>query len=360
MGRTGPAEPVNRTGVLVLVAVALLAGTMVTAVALGPSAPGPRLPSRNVTTAVQPAGNTSINDDVSLNATPPAGTYAPGSIVHVTYRVTIVSASSGGSAVTVYFPQMLAAFPATPAPVNLFLPPRNLTAGVGATATGSPGTFTIRNATSFNGTRPATLNSQLVSLMGSEPYGDLSVTVQWNWSLTTANGATSSSGWGPSPSPAIEPAEIATLASLVPRQLVPPAPVTACLTGPVQGRTFSLHAETPKPFDDFVGNSTRDPVGGPSTWCLTVVIPVNITPQTILMHVWDYEAVTLLLYIVKVKVGNNTTTPGSYGLPGTWSDYANGAIGVGAVGVGIATVAVMRREPPVSTAPSGPPPGSTR
>ncbi|MCI4327259.1 MAG: hypothetical protein L3K16_06470 [Thermoplasmata archaeon] len=347
----------NRTPALVLVATALLAATMATGVALAPAPIESHLPSRDVTTVVRPAGNTSINDDVSLNGSAPAGTYAPGTVVHVTYRVTVVSASSGGSAVTVYFPQMLATFAATPAPVNLFLPPRNLTAGVGATATGSPGTFTIRNATSFNGTRTAALNSQLVSLMGSEPFGDLTVSVQWNWTLTTANGATSSSGWGPSPSPAIEPAEIATLASLTPRALAPPAPVTACLTGPLQGRTFSLHAETPKPFDDFVGNSTRDPVGGPSTWCLTVVIPVNITPQTILMHVWDYEAVTLLLYIVKVKVGNNTTTPESYGLPGTWSDYANGVIGLGAVGVGVTTVVVVRREPPVRTPADEPPRG---
>jgi hypothetical protein len=325
----------------------------------GVGAPGgsatPHSPGRFATDIVHPAGNTSINDDLVLNGTPPAGTYAPGAVVRVEFRITVLAANSSGP-VTIYVPQLLASFPAVPAPVNVFLPLRNLTIAVGATVTAAPGTFTLRNTTTFNGTRAATLNSQLVSLMGSTPYGDTSVSAQWNWSLTTPDGASTFSGWGPTQSPTIQPAEIAFLQSLTPRSLVPPAPVTACLTGPVQGRTFSLHAETPKPFDDFVGNSTRDPITGPSTWCLTVTIPVNITPQTILMHIWDYEAVTLLLYIVKVKVGNNTTAAASLGLSGDWSAYANWAIVAGALGVGITTAVVVRREP-IHPPNPGPPPG---
>jgi hypothetical protein len=348
----------GRSAGLAIFAIALL--ILTSAPVWGASVGGtpPRPPPHVTPEFVRPASNTSVNDDLVLNATPPSGTYAPGTVVHVSFRITVTSSNVTGG-LTVYLPQLLASFPAVPAPVNVFLSPRNLTIGVGATVSAAPGGLTLRNTTTFNGTRPATVNSQLVALMASAPFGQDSVTAQWNWTITTTNGGSSTSGWGPANPPAIHPAELAVLASLTPRSLVPPAPVTACLTGPVQGRTFSLHAETPKPFDDFVGNSTRDPVGGPSTWCLTVVIPVNITPQTILMHVWDYEAVTLLLYIAKVKVGNNSTAGGGLGLPGLWSDYANGAIVVGAVGVGVVTAVIVRREPfdRPTAGPPPPPPG---
>jgi len=325
-----------------LVVFALLVLTLAPAPA-GRTTPAPGRPAATISLA-RSADNTSINDNLVLNATPPAGTYAPGTVLKVVFRVT-VNSSTGPGGLTVYVPQLDASFPAVPAPVNVFLAPRNLTIGVGATAAATPGTVTLRNPTTFNGTHPATLDSQLVALMASEPFGNDSVSVQWNWTLSTPNGATSTGVWGPSNPPLIHPAEVAFLQSVSPRSVVPPAPVTACLTGPVQGRTFALHAETLKPFDDFVGNSTRDPVGGPSTWCLTVVIPVNITPQTILMHVWDYESVTLLLYLAKVTVGNNSSTSAGPGLPGLWSDYANGAIVVGAVGVGVVTAVIVRREP---------------
>jgi hypothetical protein len=357
MMRPGLAPPMSRAPEFAAAAAGLLLLTLLSGVATPLVASTSAHLPRSVSELVRPAGNTSINNDLVLNATSPAGTYSPGAIVHVEYRVTVLSATDGGS-VTIYLPQLLASLPGLPAPVNLFLPPRNLTMGVGATVTAAPGTLTLRNTTSFNGTRPATINSQLVSLMGSAPFGDINVSGQWNWSITTPDGATASSGWQPASSPTIEPAEIASLLSLTPRTLTPPAPVTACLTGPLQGRTFSLHAETPKPFDDFVGNSTRDPIDGPSTWCLTVVIPVNITPQTILMHIWDYESVTLLLYIVKVKVVNNTSAAAAAVVPGTWTEYANAAILAGAIAIGVTTAVVIRREPVPPPPPVEPPPGS--
>jgi hypothetical protein len=355
--RHGVASDVRPAVGFAAFAVAVLLVTLAGSLTIGARPSDSPAPTRSVTVEAHPAANTSINDDLELNATPPGGTFAPGTLLRIDYRITVQSASPA-TQVTIYMPALLASFPGTPAPANVFLPPRNLTLGVGATLTAAPGAFTLRNTTSFNGTRPATLNSELVSLMGSEPYGSISLVAQWNWSITTPNGATTTSGWGPLSPPVIQPAQVAVLQSLVPRSLVPPAAVTACLTGPVQGRTFSLHAETPKPFDDFVGNTTRNPVNGPSTFCLSVVIPLNITPQTILMHLWDYEAVTLLLYIVKVKVGNNSSGPPSYGLPGTWTEYANGAIVVGALGVGIATAIVARRDGPEGpgwTPPPGPP-----
>ncbi|HKV90749.1 MAG TPA: hypothetical protein VJQ43_06100, partial [Thermoplasmata archaeon] len=322
---------------------------LVLTVAPGPFATSsgvPSLPDRApITAAARPMANTSINDIIQLNTTLPAGTFSPGTLLQVTYRVSLVTVPVTPSA-TVYVPGLLASFPASPAPLNLFLPPHNLTMGSGATVTASPTAFVLRNTTSFNASRSANLNSELVALMSSEPFGNASVVVQWNWTMRTAGGAVTTSGWGPANSTPIHPAQIAFLQSLSPRSVVPPAPITACLTGPIQGRTFSLHAETPKPFDDFVANTTRNPIHGPSTFCLTVVIPASITPQNILMHVWDYESVTLLIYIVKVKVVNGTSAAGpSVPLP-KWAPYANGLIGIGALGVGIAVVLAVRREPP--------------
>jgi hypothetical protein len=343
-----------------LIAVLLLVVSSVGAITIGGgTAPRPSpLPARASASGVHPEGNTSINDDLVLNGTPPAGRYAPGTLVQVQYRVTVLSAS-GASNATVWVPQLLANFGASPSAVNLFLPAHELNVTVGGTANAPIGEVALRNVTSFNGTRPATLNSQLVALMGSLPFGQLAVSAEWNWTITASDGSSVSSGWAPSNSTVIHPAEIAYLGNLTPRQLVTPAPVTACLNGPLQERTFSLHAETVSPVDDFVGSELRDPINGPPNLCLTVVIPTNITPQTILMHIWDYESVTLLLYIVKVKVlsENATSTTNASVLPGDWSDYANAAIVVGAVGLAIAVALVVRRDG-AGPRGKGPPPGA--
>jgi hypothetical protein len=341
-------------GVLVLLLTLAPAGTR----PIG--APVPTSAGEIPTVDARPAGNTSINDIISLNATPPVGTFAPGSLLQVSYRVTL-NTTTPTPAATVYIPGLLASFPAVPGTVTLFLPPHNLTMGTGGTVSASPTAFSLRNTTSFNGSRLAGFNSELVSLMSSLPFGAASVVVQWNWTMRTANGATTTSGWVPTNAPTIHPAQVAFLQSLEPRTLVPPAAITACLNGPVQGRTFSLHAETPKPFNDFVANTTRNPISGPSTFCLTVVIPASITPQNILMHIWDYESVTLLLYNVKVKVVN-ATAPVTAGPSTGWTTYADGALGVGAVGLAAAVVVVVRREPPADTRPpaEAPPPPPER
>ncbi|MFI5415624.1 MAG: hypothetical protein ACHQ16_08285, partial [Candidatus Lutacidiplasmatales archaeon] len=286
----------RREVVFAALAVGLLLLTLVPLLRAGPVAPPSLARPGAPPAAPLPRGNTSINDIIQLNLTSPVGQFAPGSVLLVSYRVALQTTTPTPSA-TVYVPGLVASFPAVPAPIIMFLPGHNLTLASGSTAAASPTGFTLRNTTSFNGTHPSNLNSELVALMSSEPFGDASVVVEWNWTLRTANGAVTTSGWGPSNAATIHPAQIAFLQSLSPRSVLPPAPVTACLSGPVQARTFSLHAETPKPFDDFVANTTRNPLGGPSTFCLTVVIPGTITPQTILMHIWDYESVTLLLYV---------------------------------------------------------------
>ncbi|MCI4321501.1 MAG: hypothetical protein L3K05_04255, partial [Thermoplasmata archaeon] len=83
-------------------------------------------------------------------------------------------------------------------------------------------------------------------------------------------------------------------------------------------------------------------------------IPGTITPQTILMHIWDYESVTLLLYVLKVKVVNATAAAGPNIAPPSWTSLANGVIALGAVGIGLAVVLVARREPPTPPGVSGP------
>lgn len=341
----------------------LAVGLLLLTILGGPSvasavAPG-HPPARELTVSAQPSGNTSINDAIDLTASAPSGSFPAGTVLRVSCEFTMNSTTSATQA-TVYMPQLQAVFPATPAPVQLFLNSQNITGGFGPTIAAASGAITLHNATTFNKTGRVTFTSELAALMGSEPFGDLSVLPQWSWTVMTPSSVTTTSGWGPSPPPTIHPALVATLQSLIPKSLTPPAPVTACLTGPLQGRTFSLHAETPKPVDDFVANTTRDPVGGPSTFCLTIVILTNITPQTLLIHVWDYESVTLLLYIEKVTVTNGSGD-GTNGTGPDWTEYADVAIVVGAVGVGIAVLVLMRRQPPESSAPvptAAPPSGN--
>ncbi|MFI5415110.1 MAG: hypothetical protein ACHQ16_05535, partial [Candidatus Lutacidiplasmatales archaeon] len=313
-------------------AVGLLLLTILGAPSVGSAVAAVHSPARGLAVSAQPSGNTSINDAVDLTGSSPSASFPAGTVLRVSWRFTMNSTTSATQA-TIYLPQLQAVFPATPAPVQIFLNSQNITGGFGLTISAASGAVTLHNATTFNKTGRVTFTSELAALMGSEPFGDLVVLPQWNWSVTTPAGVTTTSGWGPSPPPTIHPALVATLQSLVPKSLTPPAPVTACLTGPLQGRTFSLHAETPKPVDDFVANTTRDPIGGPSTFCLTIVILANITPQPLLIHIWDYESVTLLLYIEKVTVTNGSGE-GTNGTGPDWTEYADVAIVVGAVGVG--------------------------
>jgi hypothetical protein len=349
------ASGVSRAPVLVALAAALLLLNVLGAPAAGSGPVVVPPPSRTVAMAAQPAGNTSINDEIDLTGASPTGTFPSGTVVRVSLRFSVNSSSSDSSQATIYVPQLQAVFPAVPASVQLFPPGVNVTVGFGSEVTADTGTFTLRNQTTFNTSGKVTFTSELAALMGSEPFGELTILDQWNWSVTTPTGVVTSSGWGPTPSQVIHPAEYANLLSLGPRSFTVPSPITACLTGPVQGRTFSLHAETPKPVDDFVANTTRDPVGGPSTFCLTIVIPTNITPQPLLVHVWDYESVTLLLYIVKVTVVNATTNGSGSGSGIDWTEYADiGAI-VGVLAVAVGVFLLLRRTPP----PPPPPPPTT-
>ena len=58
-----------------------------------------------------------------------------------------------------------------------------------------------------------------------------------------------------------------------------------------------------------------------------------VIPQVILAHVWNYDQVTLLLYILRVTVVNQT---GSFlNLPAYWTGWT-GIATLGAAGVGLA------------------------
>ncbi|MCI4324408.1 MAG: hypothetical protein L3K00_00750 [Thermoplasmata archaeon] len=314
-------------------------------------------PDRSVAWESRPAGNTSINDAIALTGSSPTGTLPVGTLVRVNLRFMASSTTSAPNA-TVYVPQQQAVFPAVPASVQIFPTGVNLSVPFGSEVIVNSGTFTLRNATTFNTTGKVTFTSELAALMGSEPFGDLTVDAQWGWNVTTPTGTVTTSGWEPSPGQVIQPAEVAFLQSLQPRSFTVPATITACLTGPVQGRTFSLHAETPKPVDDFVINTTRDPVGGPLVFCLSIVIGATIAPQPLLAHVWDYESVTLLLYIVKLTVTNLTSGGGGGGGP-DWTEYVDIAAILGVALVAVGVVVVLRRQPPHPPAPAqdvSPPP----
>jgi hypothetical protein len=331
---------------------------LVTSLGPAPTESGPThtpLAPRSVDLAAHPAGNTSINDEIDLTAASPVGSFAPGTVVRVSLLLNVTSlTNTSATSATVYVPELQAVFPASPASVEIFPAGVNVTLGIGAPVVAVTGSVTIRNETTFNTSGKLTFTSELAALMASEPFGDLTLVDQWNWTVTTPTGAATSSGWGPTPAQVIHPAEVAFLKSLEPRSFTVPSTITACLTGPIQARTFSLHAETPKPVDDFVINTTRNPINGPSTFCLTIVIPATIAPQPLLVHIWDYETVTLLLYIVKVTATNATTNGSGPGGGTDWTQDADIAaiVGVGVVAVGV--IVLVRRHPPEPRAPAPP------
>ena len=132
------------------------------------------------------------------------------------------------------------------------------------------------------------------------------------------------------------------------------SPFTACVSGSVEGRTFSLHAETVKgvSVNDFVQvNATVPRVTSlPFCWSALITLPnATLPPETLLVHVWDYQnaytsnVTTLLLYSLSVKIVNATSTPSNdiLGYPvSTWLTFTS--IGAAALAVALVVYGVLR------------------
>ncbi|HZY69786.1 MAG TPA: hypothetical protein VFF67_02255 [Thermoplasmata archaeon] len=323
--------------------------------------------------AVDPSVTTSPHGNLLVHSAAPQGNAPPGSVLTAEYRIAVVNYTGSLGLVTLRVPGVEAVFETTQGVVYVADVPRNLTLSGGGYYASNLTTSSILlpNATSFAPGGLATFSTELASILGPLPYGQMSVIAQWQWRLTAPDGSTTNGSWSPSPGQSVSIAQTAQLVSIGPLVLARGSALTACLSGPVVGRTFSLHAETVSPLNDFVQNTSAVAAGTPMPACWTITMPFYIVPQPLLIHIWDYNQVTLLLYIVKATLVGSLPVAGQNGtgtpIPLLWV-LNSGAIGVGAL-VGVwawvdhaGRRARSRPPPPAASAaasdPPGPPPGA--
>lgn len=295
---------------------------------------------------------TSANGNFSIWIPPPALAPVAGASVMAQFEVSLLSAPPANGTLTVWVPEVEGSFFFQNSTVHLYRPPFELNFSAG-----SPTTSPLMNASTvlrvglpFNESNFAILSSQLAALMANAPYGGVHLAVSWHWILIAPDGSNSTGAWS-RPYPVV-PAQYAELANSGPSVVHPGDSFGVCVAGAIGGRTFSLHLETANPYDDFVRVNQSVPAGSSGPSCLTVQVATWVSPQVLLAHVWAYDKVTLLLYILKVTVVN--TTAALFGLPAYWTSSTGLAslgsivIGVGVAGWGLSQGRLRRRPPRAS------------
>jgi hypothetical protein len=318
----GLSAPIRMAAVMTVL---LLAGFA--SAASGPSRQG-AVPS----TASPSDFETQPNGNFSIWIPQPTGTVVPGSYILAEFSLALATPSSDlPPTVNVWVPETSATFSLTNVSVRMFHPAflLNFTHGGPTVSNESNLTTLLKFTAEFNTSALAILSSQLAAVMTNVPYGSITLTASWRWAIAYPDGMTVFGDWSAPTS--FEPAEYATLTSFGPTTLVPGGNFQVCISAPEAGRQFSLHLETAVPYDDFVQvNQTVTQAN--STTCWVAAVADWVTPQVILAHVWNYDRVTLLLYIIKVTVVNQTAGWTDVFTPlENWNALATiGALGLGA------------------------------
>ena len=307
---------------------------------------------------------TNASGNLSISVPPPGGVNRDPSnlsaLANVTfyYWFTVTNYDPwADQGLVVRVPQTMAMFAILSGSLELFAPATTFTAnGTGhsilSNGTGSRGSgwVVLAHPVKFNNSvsTHATLTSQLVAITTNLPWKAVTLQFQWNWSFTE-NGKTH---WDlNNGSQSIVPDQYATLASTSATRMVSGQPFTACLSGPVEGRTFSLRAETVNGthVNDFVQVNATIPVVTSLPFCWGAEIPSSIAPQTIIVHIWDFQnaytsnVTTLLLYAIPVKIVNATSSPSHtlLGVPvSLWLTFAT--VGIGLFAIALVGVAIYR------------------
>lgn len=286
------------------------------------------------------ANNTTFHGNLLVPAPAPNGSAPGGSALEVAYQVKLDSAASAPGLTTVYFPTMSVTFEVGWGALPVVIPPAvvNLTTENWTASPATTRSVELQNLTYFVGDAPVALSSELLSVMSSRPYGTVSLLFEWQYRLSTPGAA--EIPWSPAGGVALEPAELARLTRVAPLTLAPGGPVEACVDGPVADRTFSLHAEVASPYDDFVQRTVVIPADPTLPYCWNVTIPGTIRPGPILLHLWDFDEVTLLLDSVRLNL-TNLSTPATAPGADTMSPWEWVAVG-GLGGVGALLLAGQR------------------
>jgi hypothetical protein len=341
-----------------LVALSALLLLALSALAVPSSAPA-GLPPSTVATASHPEPSdfqTSANGNFSIWIPPPALAPVAGASVMAQFEVTLVSAPPAGGVLSVWVPQVEGSFFFENSTIHLYRAPFELNFSAGSSST-SPlmnASTVLRVGLPFNQSNFAILSSQLAAVMANAPYGSVHLALTWHWILIAPDGSNTTGTWS-RPYPVV-PAEYAELASSGPSVVHPGDAFGVCVAGAIGGRTFSLHIETANPYDDFSQVNQSAPAGSAGPMCWTAQVATWVSPQVLLAHVWSYDKVTLLLYILKVTVVNVTAT--LFGLPAYWTS-ATGVASLGSILLGVGVVAwgfgrwrIRRRPPRASDLPS--------
>ncbi len=312
---------------------------------------------------------THASGNLSINVTPPGGVNGGPSNLSAFANVTFyywfnVSNydPSVDQGLVVRVPQTVAIFAIQSGNLEVPAPATTFTVnGTGhsilANGTGSngSGSVVLVHPVKFNNSASTRVvfSSQLVAVTTDLPWKAVILQFQWNW-VFKENGV-SEPGQNTA-SQTVVPDQYATLASTSGTRMSSGQPFTACLSGPVEGRTFSLRAETVNGtrVNDFVQVNATIPLLTTLPYCWSAMIPPSIiAPQSIIVHIWDFQnaytsnVTTLLLFAIPVKIVNATSSPSHtfLGVPvSLWLSFATvGIVLFAAALIGVAVYRSIRR-----------------
>ena len=293
----------------------------------------------------------------------------PGGKLYVDYRFQVDHFNASiDDGLVVRVPQSLALFPAAPLNLTVIAPATVFTVNSPGYSSAPFGlSYTqVTEAETFSGSATAIFTSQLIAVTTSLPWNSVTLAFQWNWTFVNSSGPPTGSNFGGGRN--VTPDQYVQLASTSRLSMSNGNSFTACVSGSVEGRTFSLHAETVNgtSVDDFVQLNATVPLvtNLPFCWSVLITLPSKTPPpQTLLVHVWDYQnaytsnVTTLLLYSLSVKVVSATSTPSNdiLGYPvSTWLTFTTigvTALAVALVGYGLLRSRRRRKVPPQLGAP---------
>lgn len=317
-------------------------------------------PSGSPYAPIAPSSSPIFNGNFSISAPGPGTSLPPVTLLTIQYEIMDPTYTSALSGLAIRIPAPVASFNTTAGTVRVYLPAKVITlvAPGWTNVTNTSTSMLLLNATTFSSGGPAAshraiFSSQTVAVTSPSPYGSLSLALRWRWILQPSVGANITGPWLPPNGTVIVPDQFADLASTSSKSLSPGDVFTACLDGPIGGRTFSLHAVQPDPRADLFSVNATAPLFVSGPFCIQLRVPNYIAPQLLLFLVWDYSnaaagpanTTTFLLYIVRVTVVAPPAPPWViFGVPGwTFLGVAAGVAGGSTVAIALAMVYSRRR-----------------
>lgn len=329
-----------RRAATVIAALMLLTLVGVTHESGRPSTVTPSAASEGVNPALSVLPHLTSNANLFVNDSAPSGAFPAGETVTVVYSIQVVGAPAGAVGTKVDIPSAVVQLPATSSAVRLYPRAVEVTIGPNGSVWATPGAGTlISSPITFNTTGNAFLSTYGVAVMASWPYGQYTIQFQWRWVLVAADGASTTGPWSNPVS--VLPALLAKFAVPPQSSWVKGAPYALCLTGPIVGRTFSVHVYISNPLQQFDDGPVTVSSSAAVPFCWNSTLPNNVHPQQASIHLWEYSNVTFLLYVLPVQIVNATQTPVRDGVAAATVGWLPFALGGGIVAVAVTVVGLI-------------------